>query len=36
MAEYYIAYDEYCLECYCTGRTPKSFWAWYHEGEWAK
>jgi hypothetical protein len=31
--EIQLAYEEYCVDCLHEGKTPKSFWAWYHEGE---
>lgn len=27
------SYDEYCVDCYAEGITPKSFWAWLWEGD---
>lgn len=24
----YLAYQEYCVDCYYEGKTPVPFWAW--------
>lgn len=31
--EIQLAYEEYCIDCYCEGKTPKSFWAWMNGEE---
>ena len=30
--EILLTYEEYCVDCYYEGRSPKSIWAWF-EGE---
>ena len=28
MPELLQAYEEYCVDCRCEGKTPVSYWAW--------
>ena len=28
MRELLLAYEEYCVDCRCEGKTPVSYWAW--------
>lgn len=31
--EIQLAYEEYCIDCYYEGRTPKPIWVWVNCGK---